>query len=311
MIALVVVAAVLALLVLAELVARFGLGLGDPPLWLADPEMEYLPRPSASYVRFGNRIRYNAFSMRSRDFAATRADPAEARVLVAGDSVVNGGAEVDQEQLATTLLEKRLAEELGKPVVFGNVGAGSWGPPNCLAYLRRFGLFDADLVVLVFNSADWTDAPTYEPLTRRRPQRKPVLALQEIWDKYIPRMVRKRKRKLLGPKPFDQDAADTCMAALRDLVAMTRKAGSEVIVAQHLKRSELAGEPERGHDEIARVTKEQGVEPLTLGPAFAAALGRGDRPYHDDIHPSAAGQRVMAEALYEPILASLRRVEKG
>ena len=104
----IVVVVLLVLLVLAELYARFGLGLGDPPLWQADPEIEYLPLPSKRYRRFGKEISYNAYSMRSREFGRDKTDPAERRVLVLGDSIVHGGVFVDQKQLTTMLLEKTI-----------------------------------------------------------------------------------------------------------------------------------------------------------------------------------------------------------
>src|SRR5437870_452589 len=91
------------LLILAglELFCRFYLGLGDPPLMRADPEIEYLFVGPRTYHRFGNIISYNRFSMRSREFDARRKDPRELRVIVAGDSVINGGAPTDQKDLAT------------------------------------------------------------------------------------------------------------------------------------------------------------------------------------------------------------------
>src|SRR5437762_1643345 len=51
----------LALLVTGEIVARYGLGLGDPPLSVADPQIEYLFKPNQTCRRFGHRIHYNAY----------------------------------------------------------------------------------------------------------------------------------------------------------------------------------------------------------------------------------------------------------
>ena len=53
---LIVVTSLFALVGLLEVYARVVLGLGDPPLWMADPEIEYLPQPAKRYRRFGNRI---------------------------------------------------------------------------------------------------------------------------------------------------------------------------------------------------------------------------------------------------------------
>jgi hypothetical protein len=301
-----VLAVLAAVVVAAELMARGALGLGDPPLWQADPEIEYLPQPSRSYRRFGNRVTYNAWSMRSREFPRTRSDPREARVLVVGDSIVNGGAAVDQDALATALLEQRLAADLGRPVVVGNVACESWGPPNYLAYLRRYGFFDADVVVIVVNSADYADAPTFEPLPRWRPQRKPLLALQEVADKYLPRYLRRLGRRAGGQAPPAPEAIESCLEALRGLVELGRSAGAEVLLAQHLTRRELDGGPHPGHGQIMRVAREAGIEPHQLGPAFAAAIAGGVDPFLDGEHPNTGGQRILFEQLLPAVRAALQ-----
>src|SRR5215213_6427631 len=105
------------LLIGGELIARFYLGLGDPPLMMTDPTIEYLFKPDQDCRRFGNRIKYNHYSMRSEDFPEHKSDKNEQRVMVVGDSVVNGGALMDQAKLGTTLLRDRLAADLKRPVV--------------------------------------------------------------------------------------------------------------------------------------------------------------------------------------------------
>ena len=262
------IAVIVVLLVIAELYARFGLGLGDPPLYRADPEIEYLALPSRTHKRFGNIISYNAHSMRSREFPARKQDPAERRVLVLGDSIVNGGAQTDQADLATTLLEARLAAALDCPVVLANVSASSWGPPNYLAYVKRFGLFDADVVVIVVNSDDYADAPTFEPLDDRRPRRKPLSAFVELVDRSVRQRLRRRRNRKISQQPVCAEATRACMGALRELIDMGRAEGASVLLAQHLTQDELEREPQQGHCEIARVADEMGLTPLALGPAF-------------------------------------------
>src|SRR5947208_6169618 len=85
----------LVVLIDGELFTRFYLGLGDPPLSIVDADMEYRFKPSMSYRRFGNRIHYNAYSMRSEDFPPHKSSADELRVMVIGDSVINGGAQTD------------------------------------------------------------------------------------------------------------------------------------------------------------------------------------------------------------------------
>ncbi|MFN9972192.1 MAG: SGNH/GDSL hydrolase family protein, partial [Phycisphaerae bacterium] len=114
----------MATLLAAELVARFGLGLGDPPLFQKDDAIEYVLKPG-TYRRFGHTIHINRWSQRSPEIEAKKSDPNEFRVLVIGDSVVNGGALLDDTEIATTLRERALATQLNRPVRVLNISAGS------------------------------------------------------------------------------------------------------------------------------------------------------------------------------------------
>ena len=304
-IVLIVAGSLLTLLVLAEVYARVALGLGNPPLYMADPRIEYLALPSRTYQRFGNRVSYNAHSMRSRDFPAHKSDPAELRVLVVGDSIVNGGAQTDQDALATSLLEGELSDALDRLVIVANIAADSWGPPNVLAYLERFGLFDADVLVIVLNSEDYADAPTFEPLDDRRPRHRPLLALQETATHWVRRSLRRRRNRTRQAQPLSAEAIEACMGALRELIGLGRAAGASVLLAQHLSQSELENGPEAGHHEIARLAGEMDLTPIPLGAAFAESLREGRDPYRDRYHLNEQGQRVIARTLRDPILEVL------
>ena len=122
-----------------RMVCALRAGVGHPPLSITHPRIEYLYAPNQDVRRFGKRFLVNDYSMRSAPFAARKGRD-ERRVLVFGDSVVNGGNLTNHQDLATT----RLAHDLrpfagGNKVVVGNVSAGSWGPGNWLAYSQAYG----------------------------------------------------------------------------------------------------------------------------------------------------------------------------
>src|SRR5580658_4659029 len=83
--------AVFLALISAEVVCRYAIGLGDPPLYVADSKMEYLLQPSKTYFRFHKRFAVNRYGMRADDFPPQKSNPSEFRVLVIGDSVIYGG----------------------------------------------------------------------------------------------------------------------------------------------------------------------------------------------------------------------------
>lgn len=57
-----------------------------------------------------------------------------------GDSIVHGRVLLDQDELATSRVAGLLPE---RDVEVANVAAGSWGPPNLLAFLEVHGSLDA------------------------------------------------------------------------------------------------------------------------------------------------------------------------
>jgi hypothetical protein len=291
-------------IVATELVGRFVLGLGDPPLSMADPEIEYLFRPSASYRRFGNDIVINRFSMRGDDFAAERTNPNELRIAVIGDSIVFGGAQVAQDDVGTIQLQRSLARRLDRPVVCANIAAGSWGPANMLAYVRKHGFFDADLLVVVVNSPDARDVPTFNPLTTAVPTRSPICAIEDmVW-------IFRRYASLTTPKPTPKAERDAkTVEGIEDFGELLDECvatGKPVVVLQHLKRMELVLGPEPGHDELARVARERDIPVFQLGPRLARAIEEGTEVYRSDqMHPNAAGQAILAEMLEEIVVDRL------
>ena len=295
-------AAICALLLAGEWFARSVLGLGDPPLSITHPRIEYLYAPNQDVRRFGKRFFVNDYSMRSAPLAA-RKGADERRVLVFGDSVVNGGNLTDHQDLATT----RLAHDLlpfagGNKVVVGNVSAGSWGPGNWLAYSQTYGFFEADVVVLVASSHDVTDNPTFAPLDpNTHPTKKPLLALTEGLTRYLPRylpaFLRGGGTTEVKPVQTDRDRVQG-LADLRAFLLAARDVGAAVVLVQWPERGEVAaGVPAGGFADLTELASETGVRNVLAAPAVAAALAQGRAPYRDKIHPNDEGQQLLADVL--------------
>lgn len=268
------------LVVAIELVLRFGVGLGHPPIAVIDPDLEYLMAPNQDVRWRANRIAYNSFSSRSDPFPEAKQD-GEHRILMLGDSVINGGRHIGQEELASTLLSTLLASTVA------NVSAPSWGPGNMLAYARKFGLHNADEVVLVLSSHDVGDNPTFTGTDL--PTRPPFLAIEEAgW--YAMRLFR----------PELGSSAGSTVTGLRDLgllIEEVRHAGARPVIALHLERGEYWGPRKPGHYLIVGFAERLGVETVQLAPAFEWALLSGQKPYRDHIHPTALGHWLIANEL--------------
>jgi hypothetical protein len=136
-----------------ELVLR-SKGFGHPIVYRVDPHIGYYPAPNQNVRRYGGDIHINAFGMRSRDVTAEK--PAGTfRILMLGDSTLYGGSYIDQKQTYAARLEELLNQNPGqlpgspRQVEVFSMGVNGWGPQHELAYVTKFGLFHADLVMVM------------------------------------------------------------------------------------------------------------------------------------------------------------------
>ncbi|MBN8598875.1 MAG: SGNH/GDSL hydrolase family protein [Planctomycetes bacterium] len=283
-----------------EFVARFVLGLGDPPLFVADPKIEYLNKPG-HYHRFGHIVHVNQWSMRSPDFPQSKASPNELRVLVIGDSVVNGGAKLDNSQVATDLFARDLATASGRPVIVGNISAGSWGPQNELAYLEKFGTFDADAAIVVWSSHDAWDIPGFGPFAIDQPTEKPILASYEAFRRYAIPMIVPPSSESPAHSPQDVEKG---VSSARKLLELIQSKNIPVAVILHKTQKELNGAELEGDRALAGVAESLGVPVFQTASLFAPAVRSGRSVFFDDIHPNAEGNRLLAD-LYLRVAADL------
>lgn len=298
------------LVLLAEATCRWVLGLGTPPLYETDPTFEYRLQPNQDLYRFGNHVQVNRWGMRAADFGATKSSADEVRVLLVGDSVINGGSQIDQQDLAATRLQQTLGADLQRPVIAGNASAGSWGPGNWLAYTRRFGFFDADVVALLIGSGDVADNPTFAPLGANHPTQAPRLALSEAIHRYLPRYLPLdwAGAEETGGAPPPSDTEAELARGLADLQAFLESAranGRAIVVLHHPDRQEFeSGQYLPGFALIASLMQRLNVPFVPLRPHYLAA---GGQPYRDGIHTNAHGQHLIASALREAIMPALHR----
>ena len=280
----------IAIVGLAELGARYLLGLGDPPLSIPDAEIDYIFAPNQDCNRFGNRIVYNNLSMRC-DFDVDE-NCATSRIYVVGDSVVNGGVLTDHANLATTVLQRDLPN-----VQVCNVSAGSWGPGNYAAYFRRHpGLRGGTLVVEVNSHDLWEDDPR---MTGGRnvgedvafPDHKPWCALWDGFNRYfVPRVrswmhLRQINTKVDVPK-WGKDVNDPVARwNVRELDWLFGESFDKKVLLIHRSRQETrdANRVSIGEARLRQWAREKGI----LCPLLELDA---EQDYRDTIHLNEAGQ---------------------
>jgi hypothetical protein len=299
-----------------ELFARYYLGLGTPPLSIVHPTIEYMYRPNQDVYRFGHHFITNQYGMRSPPLNQNK-DTQELRVMVFGDSVINGGNPTDQMELATSILKDRLTNLLNKNIFVGNISAGSWGPGNWLAYAKEYGFFHADIIVLVLSSHDYNDNPTFAPLDRTtHPTENPSSALIEGVEIYLPRYLPhtsnnpSQSNNPIAIESYvgNQDESNNekeVQKALKDLTSFLELAKSNsktVLVLQHYEKSEIeSGLSKPGYHLIKSTCEKLGIKPISLEPYFRKSIESGVDPYRDFIHPNQIGQKLIFEAILDKI----------
>jgi GDSL-like Lipase/Acylhydrolase family len=299
------------LAVALEIGLRLVLGLGNPPLYIADREIGYLLAPNQQLRRMGNSIKVNQYSMRSENIATKKANSTR-RILLLGDSIVNGAWWTDQQETLSALLATRLqAHSRGRSIEVLNASANSWGPRNELAYLKRFGLFDAEVLILVINTDDlFATAPTSLPVGRERnyPDQAPALALIELYQHYLAK-----------PQPISQlqkvkqeggDRVGANLEAIKEIKAIAEEANIKLILAMTPLLREFQGDGSRDYELKARkrlqeFTTAENIVYLD----FLSILADFPQPeflYRDHIHPSPQGNKLVSETLYKSLQTELK-----
>ncbi|XPM55949.2 MAG: SGNH/GDSL hydrolase family protein [Leptolyngbya sp. IPPAS B-1204] len=302
------IAGLLATGLLLELGLRI-LGFGNPLIYIADPQIGYLLAPNQQTRRFGKHIAINQYSMRSPNITATR--PQETlRVLLLGDSIVNGGWWTDQSQTISALLQQQLQSQSlpNRQVEVLNASANSWAPRNQLAYLQRFGSFEAQMIVLVINTDDlFAAAPTSVVVGRDRnyPERKPVLGLIEVLQRY-----------LLKPKPIPElatvqaeagDRVGANLAAIQQIQQFAEKQNAKfmLLMTPLLREVELPGSrdyEQKARQRLQAFAQTNRIPLIDCLPLFNS-LKQPETIYRDHIHLNPSGNQRVSTLILQQILA--------
>ncbi|MBW4522375.1 MAG: SGNH/GDSL hydrolase family protein [Scytolyngbya sp. HA4215-MV1] len=326
--ALIVLVVVIGLLIVVEIALRLLFGFGNPLIYVADPQIGYLLAPNQNVRRFGKRVEINQYSMRSPAILPER--PAEStRVLLLGDSVANGGWWTDQSDTISEMLKRQLeatrqywhsrtsqessGEEKNSPsspismIEVLNASANSWGPRNELAYLKRFGNFHAQTIVLLLNMDDLFGAAPNSSgvgIDRNYPDRKPPLALWELISRYV--------LPVPSLPPVKKEAGDLVsinLAAIEQVKAIAQQTKSQFLLAMTPLLREIGEPGSRDYERKARqrlsdFVQAQQIHYIDFLPIFKAE-SHPTGLYRDHIHLSPAGNRVVSAKISQALKKEL------
>lgn len=283
-----------------EMGLRLGWGLGSPVLYLADSDIGYLLAPNQKTRRYGNLININQYSMRSGNISP-RPTAGTRRVMLLGDSLVNGGWWTDQSQTLSALMGQQLATAgAGGNGEVLNVAVNSWGPPNQLAYLQRFGLFGSEVIVLLINTDDLfsgTPNPGVVGRDRNYPNTSPGLALIEVFNRYL---------KPSAPMPTvaqsqPSDPVGYNLEKIQRIQALARQNDADLILAMTPLLREVGEPGSRDYEIKARqrlmeFAQAQNWVYIDFLPIFKATA-QPETLYRDHIHLTPSGNQLVSETL--------------
>jgi hypothetical protein len=288
-----------------EIFLRVRFGFGHPLLYVADQTIGYRLAPNQRTRRFGNRIEINQYSMRSPECSTERSDDT-LRILLVGDSIVNGGWWTDQDytiaaRMATHLRSNLPISGYGQVEVL-NASANSWGPQNELAYLKKFGLFQAQILALVINTDDlFAIAPQSLQVGRdpNYPNRKPPLALAEVVHRYLFPSSAIPELEALHAKGGDRVGGN--LDAIRQIRELTLEADAQMVLVMTPLLREVKSPGPRDYELQARqrleeFTQVEQIAYLDVLPLFQAH-DRPDNLYRDTIHLSPMGDEIVTVAI--------------
>jgi hypothetical protein len=296
---------------LAEGIARM-FGFGHPVLYVADPDVGYYPEPDVHVVRYGGLVATNRFGMRSPDVTPSK-PPGVFRILMLGDSTLWGGSYIDQEDLySSQLLARMNSEGLPGKVEVLAMSANGWGPFHERGFVKKFGVFGADLA-LIQMPIDDINRPLYGLMSVPffATGAPPRFALEEEMNTLIWSY---RSRHAGLDERWELRQSQYGIHEYGRLADDLHGAGCEVMLFLHPTQSPGFGGDE-GHREatwthqLEDTLAEHGVK-VQLARGVFAGKGTVKEIYYDNMHLNPTGHHVYAEFIEGRIKADSTRFQR-
>lgn len=297
----------ISLIILIEIILRITIGLGNPLIYIPDDKIGYLIKPNQQIKRNGNLIQINEYSMRSNPLKKT-INEKDLRVFLIGDSIANGGWWTNQNKTLSALLEQELKVKYSnqfKDIEVLNASANSWSPRNELEYLKKFGTFQSQIMILLINTDDFFGLKPSSLKVGNDPNywnKKPFLALQELWIKLIPN----KDNNILKNIPKETgDLVDKNLNSISKIKAIAIKNKAKLILAITPLKREIIPPYSKDYEKEARqrleeLTNNENIIYIDFLPIFQAQENP-ESLYHDHIHLNQKGYQVLKEILIKKL----------
>lgn len=247
--------------------------------------------------------------MRSDDFPVHKNQTNELRIMTIGDSIIYGGSRTDQRMLGTDRLKRGLMQKMKEPVEVGNISCNGWGPMNEWPYIKQYGLFEADYVVLELRSGSIRQRAIPFVGDIDFPNHRPYSATWEALRRYLPKVL-----PLWGNRESNEgyhdpvDDPETYRAnanAIKNILDTTKKNGATPYILLYWIRPEVQhankekGWQPKGMTEIKQLAAEEKVSVLDM---YEVESRDQTFIYRDDYHLNDSGQQDLAEIMEAAII---------
>ncbi|MDB9314782.1 SGNH/GDSL hydrolase family protein [Spirulina sp. CS-785/01] len=288
---------------LTEAVLRWKWGLGNPVLTQADAEMGYRFQPNQTTTRLGNQIHYNQYSQRS-DPLLSQPQEQVFRVLMVGDSVLNGGSAIDQSETISEQLEQKILKN-GQTVEVLNASAGSWGIGNQWGYLQKFGTFKSDLLILQIGTHDLTQPTSTSARVGHDPNyptEKPLLAWQELLLRYLLPRFHLSQSQEIPPTLKPEQQFEQNLDYLEQILQGAKQENLPVVVLYTPNWVDVLPTPHTPtyKPQFQRFLEAQQVPLIDVHSAWSSLPPETVKGYfRDSVHLTPEGSEAVADLLYE------------
>jgi len=269
------------------------------------PQLGYVHPRSVTYQLGDNRVSLNSHGHRDDEMPVEK-PTGERRILVLGDSVTFGWG-VDQGQDFPAQLEALLRQQTGTSWQVINAGVNGYNSEQEAIYFATEGIrFQPDVVLLVYvgndvdpifdpNEVTWRRYPTWPSSLPEFLDRVRSLSWLYQTTKLFQRMEELRPRQAGAPKRSlaDHPGWPTSLQALKSIASLCARERIPFLVAT--ESGSAQGVP--------ALLGQDGIDAITLGPAWARVAPDKHRVSRVDPHPSAAVHAEFAALLLEELRA--------
>lgn len=227
------------------------------------------------------------------------AQPAGFRILSLGDSVANGGTQVNDDETYPALFGALLAKKKHNAEVV-NVSAGGWSVLNEAAWLKLHGTLGARLVVLEVNDRDLDQSFVGPEILDQHPpfpSHRPLSDLGEILFRYaLPRtgLVPSAADPGSTGGDFQGSHAKVTLNAIGEIKNFVQNHGARLALLYWDARLPVSAPQQKARDALLAWTSTQEV--TVIRPQLNKSP-LADKYFRDQIHPSVEGNRIVATML--------------